>query len=60
MLDRLGRRWSMVVCAIPFLVGSVLFVVANAIENEIPIYFGRVLTGEQLLYSTRVDESLIA
>ncbi len=47
LLGRVGRRWTMVICAAPFLVGSVLYVVAYQVENEIPIYFGRVLTGER-------------
>ncbi len=45
LLGRVGRRWTMVLCAVPFLVGSLLFYVAYEVGSEVPIYFGRVLTG---------------
>ncbi len=43
---RVGPRWTMITCAIPYLLGSILYILAYHLDNVRCIYAGRVLTGD--------------
>ncbi len=51
MLGRMGRRWTIAICSVPFLIGTLLFVVAYEVNNKVPLFFGRVLTGLKSIFA---------
>ncbi len=53
MLGRMGRRWTIAICSVPFLIGTLLFVVAYEVNNKVPLFFGRVLTGLKSFYAKK-------
>lgn len=47
LLRTIGRRATMMSYSVPFAIGCGLYILADEIENAIPIYFGRLLTGNK-------------
>ena len=46
LVDDLGRKWTMVVLAIPMFVGWILVTVSKTIDSIIAVYIGRILIGK--------------
>ncbi len=45
LLGRVGRRWTLGLGSLPYLIGNLLFVISYEIDSKICIYVGRLLTG---------------
>ena len=44
-MEVIGRKWTMIIYAVPFALGNCLFLVAKEVNDNISLYFGRALTG---------------
>ncbi len=52
-MNVIGRKWLLVLWSIPVALGFSCFVIANVIDDNIPLHVGRLLSGIiSLLYVT--------
>ncbi len=58
LLVRVGRRWTLALLSLPYLLGSALFVVAYAVQSEVPLFLGRMLTGMQFFAFVSIQTHL--
>ena len=47
LLGKIGRKWTMIMLSVPFMLGYIAFVVAKEVDSVELIYTGRILTGRE-------------
>ncbi len=51
LLNKIGRKWTMISYSVPLALGNILFCIAFLTEDDISIFVGRALTGERQLFT---------
>ena len=51
LVDRFGRKWTMVVLSLPNFLGWLLITISKSMDSIIAIYLGRILIGKKSFYT---------